>query len=142
MSSFYITDYGDTLVQSNGTNKLPEDFKIEQTNEVIFIGYTIQPINTILLYKSKRYGTLYCTTKEKYPLIKNDSLIGSCCVTFVEKNNTIFIVLVQVKTRKYLMSPAGFSEFGESVQNSAIRETKEETGLTIENLNLLAIWER
>ena len=33
------------------------------------------------------------------------------------------------------MSPAGFSEFGESVQNSAIRETKEETGLTLKNVH-------
>ena len=132
--------YGDWVVDSNGTNKLPKGFEFEQTDHVIFKGYTEQPKDTQLLYESKKYGTLYCTemTLNTYPRIVDDTISGALCVTFVEKNGTIFVVLVQVKGRTYLTSAQGNCDSGESLKDAAIRETCEETGLNVENLKVLA----
>jgi 8-oxo-dGTP pyrophosphatase MutT (NUDIX family) len=132
--------YGDWLVYSNGTNKLPKGFEFEQTDHVIFKGYTKQPKNTQLLYESKKHGTLYCTetSLNTYPGIVNDTISGALCVTFVEKNGKRFVVLEQVKGRTYLTSPQGNCDSGELLKDTAIRETFEETGLIVENLKVLA----
>ena len=132
--------YGDWLVYSNRTNKLPKNFKFTQSDHVIFVGYTKQPKDTQLLYESKKYGTLYCTdiTLSTYPCIINDTISGALCVTFVEKNGKRFVVLEQVKGRANLTSPQGNCDSGESLKETAIRETFEETGLIVENLKVLA----
>jgi 8-oxo-dGTP pyrophosphatase MutT (NUDIX family) len=132
--------YGDVLVNSNGTNKLPEDFVFEQTDHVIFKGYTEQPKDTQLLYKSKKHGILYCTktTLDTYPYIVDDTISGALCVIFIEKNDTRFVVLVQVKGRPYLTSAQGDRDSGESFKDTAIREAREETSLNVENLKVLA----
>lgn len=36
--------------------------------------------------------------------------------------------------------PGGFVEYGETVENAAIRETKEETGLDVKNLSLFRVY--
>ncbi|MDB4353073.1 NUDIX hydrolase [Porticoccaceae bacterium] len=132
--------YGDWVVESNGTNKLPKGFMFKQTDHVIFKGYTEQPKDTQLLCESEKYGTLYCTemTLNTYPRIIDDTISGALCVTFVEQNGIPFVVLVQVKGRKYLTSAQGNWDSGESLKEAAIRETREETCLNVENLKVLA----
>jgi 8-oxo-dGTP diphosphatase len=56
-----------------------------------------------------------------------------------DKNKGLVLVIDRVKKWKGLSFPGGHMEKGESAVDSAIRETKEETGLDIKNLKLCGI---
>ena len=54
----------------------------------------------------------------------------------VEQDDRVFAVFVQVKGRSYLMNPAGHCDRGETLEECAVRETLEETGLSIELMSV------
>jgi len=57
------------------------------------------------------------------------------------KNNFEGIVLIERKNRPYGWAiPGGFIDYGESAENAAIREAKEETNLDVKLGNLLSVY--
>lgn len=145
MATFIENKFGDILVESNKTNKLPDNFTVNQEKKTIFKDYTTAPEGTELLCESETYGVLYATkaTMDVHPFIdEHDYMTGGCMVVFVEKNNKLYVTLVKVKGRPYIMNPAGHRNIGESYEKCAIRETKEETNIDIpiENVKPLATW--
>lgn len=60
------------------------------------------------------------------------------CMIYDKSNNKV-LVQDRIKSWKGLSFPGGHVEDGESIVESTIREIKEETGLTISNLELCGI---
>lgn len=145
MATVTANNFNDILVTSNGSNVLPTGFEWNNMQKVLFIGYLKPPCGSIKLCDSAMYGTIYCSNKmhECHPNVINNIVHGGCCVTFINSNDRVFVVLVQVNGRKYIMNPAGYSSMNEPVIETVIREVKEETGLkiNIETIKQLATWE-
>ena len=148
--TFEKNAYGDYLVKSNGTNEIPENFD-SKNKKVIYLGYTSCPSSAKFLYDSVKYGPLYASEKtiSVHPYITRvmninneliDQLNGACCVILLKQQECLFSVLVKAKNKKYITNPVGFSEWGESFQQTAIRETLEETELHINNISEIAKW--
>lgn len=56
--------------------------------------------------------------------------ISAGCVVYRTENGVTEVVLIQPRDREAWALPKGFIERGETTENAAIRETREETGLT------------
>ena len=72
----------------------------------------------------------------KTPLLTTDAII-------LDENNDI--VLIKRKNNPYKdhwAIPGGFVEIGESVEESCIREAKEETNLDVEIISLIGVYSR
>lgn len=142
MATIIKNEYGDTIVTSNGTNNLPDGFDLKQDKIIILKGYTIKPSDSVFLCNSNKYGELYCSefTKKNFPKVKDGNIYGGCCVTFIEKNDKLFTVLVKAHDHAHITNPCGMTDFGETPKQSAARECLEETGLVVENLQPLGFW--
>jgi 8-oxo-dGTP diphosphatase len=58
-------------------------------------------------------------------------------VIFKKENNTFYVALIAVKNKSLWTLPKGLVDKGEKVEESAIREVKEETGLTGEIVGMI-----
>jgi len=67
--------------------------------------------------------------------MRNQSFPSAACII---KNKKI-LLLHRIVGFKVWEFPGGKIEFGESPEEAAIRETKEETGLTVKSLGLMSI---
>lgn len=72
--------------------------------------------------------------KHKTPSITTDIFI------FDDDFNFILIKRKNDPCKDYWALPGGFVEYGESVENAAVREAKEETNLDIELLDLVNVY--
>ncbi|MEO4055207.1 NUDIX domain-containing protein [Solibacillus sp. CAU 1738] len=71
-------------------------------------------------------------------LIGNEVLMTVGCGIIIEQENKI--LLQHRKDRDVWGIPGGFMELGETVLETAVRETFEETGLRVEQLKLFGIY--
>ena len=69
-------------------------------------------------------------TKYKNPALTVDTII-------IEDNKVILIKRLNNPFKDHWAIPGGFVEYGEKVEDAAVREAKEETGLDIELTKLL-----
>jgi hypothetical protein len=99
------TKFGDVIIHSNSTNILPKGFDV--TQKAILKGYIEQPKNTYLLENSKD-GPIYATKTmmDVHPHLIEGVITGAGLVQFVCIGGVMFLVLVQVKGRPYIMNPA------------------------------------
>ncbi|MBE6485842.1 MAG: NUDIX hydrolase [Methanosphaera stadtmanae] len=72
-------------------------------------------------------------TKYKNPALTVDTLI-------LEDNKIILIKRLNNPFKDYWAIPGGFVEYGEKVEDAAVREAKEETGLDIELTKLVGVY--
>ncbi len=72
-------------------------------------------------------------TKYKNPALTVDTII-------VEDDKTILIKRLNNPFKNHWAIPGGFVEYGEKVEDAAIREAKEETGLDIELTRLIGVY--
>ena len=72
-------------------------------------------------------------TKYKNPALTVDTLI-------LEDNKIILIKRLNNPFKDYWAIPWGFVEYGEKVEDAAVREAKEETGLDIELTKLVGVY--
>ena len=70
----------------------------------------------------------------KTPLLTTDAII------FDENNDIVLIKRKNEPFRDYWAIPGGFVEIGETVEESCIREAKEETNLDIEIISLVGVY--
>lgn len=72
-------------------------------------------------------------TKYKNPALTVDTII-------IEDNKVILIKRLNNPFKDYWAIPGGFVEYGEKVEDAAVREAKEETGLDIELTKLVGVY--
>lgn len=72
-------------------------------------------------------------TEYKNPALTVDTII-------VEDNSIVLIKRLNNPYKDHWAIPGGFVEYGEKVEDAAIREAKEETGLNIELTRLVGIY--
>ncbi|OED30760.1 NUDIX hydrolase [Methanosphaera sp. WGK6] len=61
-------------------------------------------------------------------------------VIIIKNNETVLIKRLNNPYKDYWALPGGFVEYGEKVEDAAIRETKEETGLDVELDELVGVY--
>ncbi len=128
--------YGDIVIKYDETKDFPTTI---DTNKKACVVMTHAPKNVFLPYligQTKEYGRIFGNSHaaKHFPQIEDDMLQGACLVIFAKYKTQTFAVLVQVKNRKYVMSPAGYKDrvLDETLLETAIRETLEETELKID----------
>lgn len=72
-------------------------------------------------------------TKYKNPALTVDTII-------IEDNKVILIKRLNNPFKDHWAIPGGFVEYGEKVEDAAVREAKEETGLDIELTKLVGVY--
>ena len=72
-------------------------------------------------------------TKYKNPALTVDTII-------LENNKIILIKRLNNPFKDHWAIPGGFVEYGEKVEDAAVREAKEETGLDIELTKLVGVY--
>lgn len=72
-------------------------------------------------------------TKYRNPALTVDTII-------VEDNKVILIKRLNNPYKDHWAIPGGFVEYGEKVENAAVREAKEETGLDIKLTELVGVY--
>lgn len=72
----------------------------------------------------------------KIPSLTTDVFI------FDENENFILIKRLNNPYKGYWALPGGFVEYGESVEESAVREAKEETSIDVELINLVGVYSK
>lgn len=72
-------------------------------------------------------------TKYKNPALTVDTII-------LEDNKVVLIKRLNNPYKDYWAIPGGFVEYGEKVEDAAVREAKEETGLDIELIKLVGVY--
>jgi 8-oxo-dGTP diphosphatase len=70
----------------------------------------------------------------KTPLLAVDIVIKT------KDDKIVFIKRLNPPFKGFYALPGGFVEYGEKVEDAAIREAKEETGLEIEDLKLIGVY--
>jgi ADP-ribose pyrophosphatase YjhB (NUDIX family) len=135
MVSVTTNKYGDTLVESNGSSF---DLPVDPEKKYIFKGFDTAPEGSSLMYNSDKFGPLFATKVaiKNHPRVENDIVLGGTTVVFISN----FTVLVKAKGRSFLTNPGGGAEWGETLRDSAVRETLEETGLIIKDPIPFAEW--
>jgi 8-oxo-dGTP diphosphatase len=59
----------------------------------------------------------------------------------IEKNNKVVLIKRKNEPFKNMLAiPGGFLEYGETVEHSAVREAKEETGLNVKLIEILGVY--
>jgi len=80
---------------------------------------------------------------EKYPELKAElyRCIGlTVDLVILYKDGIVLIKRKHEPFKDYWALPGGFVEYGESVENAAIREAKEETDLNVELIKLIGVY--
>lgn len=72
-------------------------------------------------------------TKYKNPALTVDTII-------LEDNKVVLIKRLNNPYKDHWAIPGGFVEYGEKVEDAAVREAKEETGLDIELIKLVGVY--
>ena len=72
-------------------------------------------------------------TKYRNPALTVDTII-------TDNNRVLLIKRLNDPYRNHWAIPGGFVEYGEKVENAAVRETKEETGLDVELTELVGVY--
>ncbi len=81
--------------------------------------------------------------KENYPLVKVEMhrCIGlTVDLVILYKGGIVLIKRLNAPYKDHWALPGGFVEYGEKVENAAIREAKEETGLDVELIKLIGVY--
>jgi 8-oxo-dGTP diphosphatase len=68
------------------------------------------------------------------------SKVVATCIIRNDKNEYLLVQEAQPKVYGLWNLPAGHVDKGESIENAAVREAKEETGLNVELLEKIGIW--
>lgn len=72
--------------------------------------------------------------QRKTPLLAVDIVIKT------KDDRIVFIKRLNPPFKGFFALPGGFVEYGEKVEEAAIREAKEETGLDVEDLRLIGVY--
>ena len=97
--------------------------------------YFIQPIFLILFSKIKLIisNKTNFMTEYRNPALTVDTII-------LENDKIILIKRLNNPFKNHWAIPGGFVEYGEKVEDAAVREAKEETGLDIELTKLVGVY--
>jgi 8-oxo-dGTP diphosphatase len=66
--------------------------------------------------------------------------ISTDCVVFDERGRVLLIRRKNEPFKGHYAFPGGFIEVGETAENAAVRELKEETGIVADNLKLIGVY--
>ncbi len=121
-----VKDIDETKVPISGSN-IRTMIADNENLESLMSKSAIEYLNEIDAIKRLRD----LTPKPRNPYLATDAII--------EINNSIVLVKRKNEPKKYAL-PGGFVEYGESAENAAIREAKEETNIDFKITNLLGFY--
>ncbi len=129
--------FGDIAIVYETGRILPNvDYQCK--NNIIISGPPIDFIDrrlSHLIGKTKVHGNIFGNihASKNFPMLLNDMTQGECTVMFVKYKDSVFVILVQMKRRPYLMNIAGFMNRSDKcLQDTVIRDIFEEMGLIID----------
>lgn len=134
-----LTKYGDIVISESIPNNFHDTY--DKTKSYIiripdilkdFYDFQLETVHgSYFIYLNE-------TARNTCPRIVNGTIYNSVVVLIIYHNNDVYTCLVKDRHKNYISLPGGGMQLNETPMKCAIRETNEETGLTINDPILFA----